>query len=224
MCGRFTAVDVREIYIKYGLGDLVPYLEPSYNVAPSHEIPAITNTSNSKDKRITMLKWGLIPSWAKDQSMAYKMINARAETVDERPSFRNLLKSKRCLIPADGFYEWKREEKNKIPYRFILRSGQVFAFAGLWDSWFNPNGDLINTFTIITTTPNSLLEPVHNRMPVILTEENEKLWLDPKFQDKHLLKELLKPYPSELMEKYQVSDIVNSPKNNDERCIQRISL
>lgn len=155
--------------------------------------------------------------------MAYKMINARTETVDEKPSFRNLLTSKRCLIPADSFYEWKRDGKSKVPYRFILKSGQAFAFAGFWDSWLNPAGGIINTFTIITTTPNSLTEPVHNRMPVILSEDSERLWLDQGIRDKQFLKELLKPYPSELMESYEVSDIVNSTRNDDIRCIHRIN-
>ena len=221
MCGRFTAVDVKAIYEKYELSDRLPSLQPSYNIAPSHEIPAIVGTNEGN--RLLMLRWGLIPSWSKDDSFAFKMINARAETIDQKPSFKNLLTRRRCLIPADGFFEWKKEEKSKTPYRFILENEKPFAFAGLWDSWKNEKGETLYTFTIVTTSPNKMIEEVHDRMPVILNDQGEKIWLDPNTEDKKVLKELLIPYPSELMDKYQVSSYVNSSRNSSPKAIERVS-
>ena len=221
MCGRFTAVDVKAIYEKYELSDRLPSLQPSYNIAPSHEIPAIVGTNEGN--RLLMLRWGLIPSWSKDDSFAFKMINARAETIDQKPSFKNLLTRRRCLIPADGFFEWKKEEKSKTPYRFILENEKPFAFAGLWDSWKNEKGETLYTFTIVTTSPNKMIEEVHDRMPVILNDQGEKIWLDPNTEDKKVLKELLIPYPSELMDKYQVSSYVNSSRNPGPKAIERVS-
>lgn len=221
MCGRFTAVNVKEFYEKYELSDRLPSLQASYNIAPSHEIPAIVGTNEGN--RLLMLRWGLIPSWSKDDSFAFKMINARAETIDQKPSFKNLLTRRRCLIPADGFFEWKKEEKSKTPYRFILENEKPFAFAGLWDSWKNEKGETLYTFTIVTTSPNKMIEEVHDRMPVILNDQGEKIWLDPNTEDKKVLKELLIPYPSELMDKYQVSSYVNSSRNPGPKAIERVS-
>lgn len=222
MCGRFSAVDIAELYKQFQIENSVASLVPRYNIAPSQEIPAIISKNNKNE--LMMLRWGLVPNWAKDPSIGYKIINARAETIDIKPSFRHLITSRRCLIPADGFYEWKKEGKIKKPYRFILQGGKPFTFAGLWDSWTNQEGKIINSCTIITTRSNALIEPIHDRMPVILTKENEKLWIDQDLKEQELLKSLLKPYPEYLMEAYEVSSVVNSPKVDDERCIARAAV
>ena len=163
-----------------------------------------------------MMQWGLVPSWAKDPSIGNKMINARAETLAEKPSFKGLIGKRRCLVLADGFYEWRKEGKGKIPMRFTLRGGEPFSFAGLWDSWKKPAGGELFSFTIITTQANNLLRPIHERMPVILNKEGEEKWLDPDFKEIH---ELLVPYPVEMMEFYDVSKLVNSPRNDLPQCI-----
>ena len=163
------------------------------------------------------MHWGLVPYHAKDA--AKPIINARAETLAQRPAFRGLLPRRRCLVPADGFYEWRREGRFRTPMRFTLRDGQPFAFAGLWDRWLQPDGTPLYSFTIVTTNPNSVLEPVHNRMPVILLPEDEAGWLDPATTDPAALSPLLNPFPAELMEGYCVSRAVNSPVNDSPECI-----
>lgn len=164
---------------------------------------------------------GLIPPWAKDEKIGYKMINARAETLTEKPSFRKPLVSKRCIIPADSFYEWKRlDPKTKVPMRIKLKSSNLFAFAGLYEKWNTPEGNPLYTCTIITTKPNELMEDIHDRMPVILTDKNEKEWLNPKNTDPDYLQSLLLPYDANDMEAYQVSSLVNSPKNNSPELIE----
>ena len=195
--------------------------KPRYNIAPSQESPVVTV---KEDNRVLiMMRWGLIPFWAKEASIGYKMINAKAETVHEKPSFRKSFKDKRCLVLADGFYEWtKTDKKNKIPFRFVLKTKEPFAFAGLWDAWKTPEGEMLLTFTIITTNANELMEPIHDRMPVILHEKDEALWLDPEFKDANKLTALLKPFPSDKMEAYRVSTIVNSPKNDTPKCIEPV--
>ena len=170
-----------------------------------------------------MMRWGLVPFWAKEASIGYKMINAKSETLAEKPSFRKPFKEKRCLVLADGFYEWeKTDKKNKVPYRFVLKNRQPFAFAGLWDVWKTPEGDTLLSFTIITTRANELMERIHDRMPVILNEKDEAKWLDPEFKDTDKLSSLLQPYPSEQMVAYKVSTIVNSPKNDTPSCIEPV--
>ena len=170
-----------------------------------------------------MMRWGLVPFWAKEASIGYKMINAKGETITEKPSFRKPFKEKRCLVLGDGFYEWnKPDKKNKIPFRFVLKSRDPFAFAGLWDAWKTPEGEMLLSFTIITTTANELMEPIHDRMPVILHEKDEGMWLDPQLNDSEKLSTLLKPYPSNEMGAYKVSTIVNSPKNDTPKCIEPI--
>ena len=170
-----------------------------------------------------MMRWGLVPFWAKEPSIGYKMINAKSETLTEKPSFRKPFKEKRCLVLADGFYEWeKTDKKNKVPYRFVLKNRQPFAFAGLWDVWKTPEGDTLLSFTIITTRANELMERIHDRMPVILNEKDEAKWLDPEFKDTDKLSSLLQPYPSEQMVAYKVSTIVNSPKNDTPSCIEPV--
>ncbi len=165
------------------------------------------------------MHWGLIPSWAKDPSIGNKMINARAETLLEKPSFKRLVGKRRCLVLTDGFYEWRKEGKRKVPMRMLLKTRELFAFAGLWDRWKKPDGNEFQSFTIITIDANDLLRPIHDRMPVILGRDGEEKWLNPDLKDPSELLPLLKPYPSELMEAYDVSPLVNSPRNDRPECI-----
>jgi putative SOS response-associated peptidase YedK len=224
MCGRFTltaAVDqlIDRFDVEFFLQE-EEYL-PSYNVAPSQSVLAVIN--NGSHNKMGFLRWGLIPPWAKDMSIGFKMINARAETLSEKPSFRNAYKNKRCLIVADSFYEWKRiDSKTKIPMRIKLRSDELFAMAGLWESWKSPEGKSIYSCSVITTSPNELVQDIHDRMPVILKPEDEKYWLDPSITETNKLHHLLKPLEHSLMEAYEVSPLVNSPKNNSIQLIQKI--
>ena len=226
MCGRITlTTDKDDIQSRWGFIDpnrVLDLIKPRYNIAPSQQSSVVTVKN---DRRVlNMMRWGLVPFWAKEVSIGYKMINAKAETVSEKPSFRKPFKNKRCLVLADGFYEWKKpDKKNKIPFRFVLKNREPFAFAGLWDSWKDPNnGHELLTFTIITTSANELMSPIHDRMPVILHEKDESKWLDPEFKDADKLKSLLQPYPSNMMEAYEVSSIVNSPKNDTPNCIEPV--
>ena len=174
---------------------------------------------NNGSNQLALFRWGLIPFWAKDPSIGHKMINARAETVDEKPSFKTCLQRKRCLIVADGFYEWKKEGSTKRPHRITLKNQELFGFAGLWDAWKSPTGEIVNSCSIITTTPNELMAPIHNRMPVILPREVESVWLDQSIVDSTFLKSLLVPYMADLMIAYEVSAFVNSVKNNGSECL-----
>ncbi len=216
MCGRFTLFSTfDDIIDQFDIDQFLPKDEyhPSYNVVPSQNILAIIN--DGSHNRLGKLRWGLIPPWAKDEKIGYKMINARAETITEKPAFRKPLVSKRCIIPADSFYEWKRlDPKTKIPMRIKLKSSALFAFAGLYEKWKTHQGDPLYTCTIITTTPNELMKDIHDRMPVILTHDHEKEWLNPLNTDPDDLKNLLLPYDADDMEAYEVSPLVNSPKNN----------
>src|SRR6266705_10156 len=176
MCGRFTlSTDIKSVAAKFGVPPTLQ-ASPRYNVAPTQEVVSILSNGSA---HMEWLQWGLIPSWAKDESIGSKMINARAETLAEKPSFKRLLRSRRCLIVADGFYEWKKEQGGKTPMYITLEDGELFAFAGLWDTWKNADGEQIRTCTIITTSPNELMTPIHNRMPAILTPDARDAWLDP---------------------------------------------
>src|SRR3990170_2727696 len=223
MCGRMTlTTDKDDLQSRFGYPDDSSVLfKPRYNIAPSQDSPVVTV---KEDNRVLiMMRWGLIPFWAKEASIGYKMINAKSETLTEKPSFRKPFKEKHCLVLADGFYEWeKTDKKNKVPYRFVLKNRQPFAFAGLWDVWKTPEGDTLLSFTIITTRANELMERIHDRMPVILHEKDEAKWLDPEFKDTEKLSSLLQPYPSEQMVAYKVSTIVNSPKNDTPSCIEPV--
>lgn len=223
MCGRFTLYDNKDVIEnEFEVEIEQPGLfNPSYNIAPTQNSLVIYT---KEDKRIcTPMRWGLIPFWSKDIKIGYKMINARAETVDEKPSFKKPLKDKRCLVLTNGFYEWKKvDSKTKIPYFVRLKNKKPFAFAGLWENW-NKEGNDLNTFTIITTSVNKLMEEIHNRMPVILGREGKYKWLDPDLKDASELKDMLIPYPSEEMEAYEISMFVNSPKNNSPMCIHPVN-
>lgn len=224
MCGRYSLyADLTTLLERFDIDEVTFSKEeysPNYNVAPSHQVVAVVNDGTKN--RLGMLRWGMIPPWAKDEKIGYKMINARAETAAEKSSFRNAFKKKRCLVVADSFYEWKKTTDRKIPMRIKLKSGEPFAFAALWESWKAPDGKQVNTCSILTTQPNELMGSIHNRMPVILSKEDEEIWLDPKIQNPDELKSVLKPFDASQMEAYEVSDKVNSPKNNGPELLERI--
>ncbi|QHJ70350.1 SOS response-associated peptidase [Planococcus halotolerans] len=225
MCGRFALyADYKVILERFDIDqasfDETEY-EQSYNIAPSQQVAAVVSDGNKN--RLGKLKWGLIPPWAKDAKIGYKMINARSETAAEKPSYRNAFKKKRCLVVADSFYEWRKEETGKTPMLIKMKSGEPFAFAALWESWESPEGDTVHSCSILTTKPNKIMASIHDRMPVILSKEAEKIWLDPKVQDFELLESFLKPYDDGELEAYEVSDEVNSPKNNNPALIRKIS-
>jgi len=218
MCGRFS-FSPKEIYIeeRFDIEIEEGIYNPRYNCAPTQNLAVI---SNSDPGRLNWFRWGLIPFWAKDISIGNKMINARAETITEKASFKNPFKRKRCLVLSDGFFEWKKEENGKVPYRIIMKDGGLFAMAGIWDSWKDIDDKKINSFAIITTSPNELMENIHNRMPVILQPEMEKPWL--MNNDPVELLSFLKPYPAELMEAFPVSKLVNSPANDIPEVLKKI--
>jgi putative SOS response-associated peptidase YedK len=191
---------------------------PRYNIAPTQPVLTIRPDSCEPIRKLSTMRWGLVPSWAKDPAIGYKTINARAETVATTPSFREPFKSQRCLIPADGFYEWRRNGKTKQPYCFEVNDGELFAFAGLWDRWRDPQGDVVESCTILTTTPNSLLADIHDRMPVIVSPDHYDLWLDPAFRNTTAVSEMLKPFDATLMRRYPVSPRVNQVQNDDADC------
>ena len=197
----------------------VPPLSPRYNIAPTQPIPVVLETIEDKTRQFKLLHWGLIPSWAKDAKMGAKLINARAETVTEKPAFRSAFKKRRCLVLADGFYEWQQQNGKKQPFYFRLQDGQPFAFAGLWEHWEGAEGEAIESCTILTTEANDLLQPIHDRMPVILDAKDYDRWLDPTVQKPDDLKSLLKPYRSQEMTLYPVSAKVNNPKYESPNCI-----
>ena len=202
MPGRFTqTIQLEVLQNRFGFSPSGITLNPRYNITPRQETPIVVREDR---KILKMMRWGLVPFWAKEDSIGDNMINAKAETVTQKPSFKNSFKERRCLVLADGFYEWKDDEKqgSKIPYRFVLKSREPFAFAGLQDEWNNPQGDNLLTFTIITTDANELIKPIHDRMPVILHEKDEGIWLDPQLSDTERLSKLLKPYPSDHMQAY----------------------
>ncbi|WP_407314866.1 SOS response-associated peptidase [Desulfosporosinus sp. SB140] len=219
MCGRFSLIVLVGIIERFGLVQFEFDFLPRYNIAPSQPVPVVIHENGSN--QLHFFKWGLIPNWAKDESIGNKLINARAETLEEKPSFNRLLAQKRCLILADGFYEWKKEGRIKRPYRITLQDGRpfAFAFAGLWDSWMSPTGQTISSCTIITTAPNTLLEPIHNRMPVILPQDMESFWLDEGVTFNREIKSLLTPFPAEQMVAYEVSSLVNSSRYDGPECV-----
>jgi putative SOS response-associated peptidase YedK len=213
MCGRFTRHHKpEEIAERFDVETIEEAAVPRYNIAPSQMVPVIRRVDG---REMIACKWGLIPYWSKDPKIGNKMINAKGETLAEKASFKTAFAKRRCLIPADGFYEWTRNEKDqKQPIYYKLRNNQLFAFAGLWEVWRTPDGEKLRTFTIITVEPNELLASIHNRMPAILRPEDEALWLDPNISETGLVP-LLKPYPAVEMESYPVSTAVNSPKLDD---------
>ena len=217
MCGRFSIfADPERLAERFDASLPDQELAPRYNAAPTQDLPVLLNED---DRVIQLLRWGLVPFWAKDPSIGNRMINARAETLAEKPSYRTALKKRRCLVLADGFYEWAKTGNGKQPVRIALKSGDPFAFAGLWETWKDPDGRLLRTFTIVTTTPNELVAPIHNRMPAVLLPEHEAIWLD-NAADQAIWLDLLRPYPAELMTAYPISTRVNSPANDDPAIVE----
>ncbi len=223
MCGRFSLTkEELEIEKRFNAKFYSNDLVKRYNVAPSQLALVLTD---DKPYELQMFRWGLIPSWAKEASIGNKMINAKSETVFEKPSFRNLIKKRRCLVISDGFYEWKPlPSKHKQPYRIGLKGDELFAFAGLWDIWIDKSsGEMIPTFTIITIAANQLVNPIHDRMPVILNKEDESKWLSANV-DAKAINEMLQTYPESEMKAYPVSELVNSPRNDSEEIIAQIAI
>jgi putative SOS response-associated peptidase YedK len=213
MCGRYTLRTPIDVLAEgFEIQEYPSSITPNYNVAPTQEVAGLVE--EEEKRKLEMFHWGLIPSWAKDPAIGNKMINARAETVSEKPSFRSAFKKRRCLILADGFYEWQKTDDGKQPYYIKMEDDSPFAFAGLWEFW-DKYGEEIRSGTIITTDANDLMNEIHHRMPVILHPEDYGLWLDPDFDEKEALTALLKPYPSDAMEAYPVSRRVNKPANNE---------
>lgn len=220
MCGRYTiTVTMDELMLRYFTNETtIVHYAPKYNAAPMQYIPAVIH--NGKHNKLGELRWGLVPSWAKDDKSGSKMINARAESLLEKASFKNLVSSRRCVIPADGFYDWKPQKGGKQPLRITLRDGKLFSMAGLYDIWMDQSGNKLSTCTIITTESNSLMAEIHDRMPVILTPEAETAWLDRHNHDIPSLMKLLRPYDSEQMRAYPVSPAVGNVRNDYKELIK----
>lgn len=223
MCGRFTLSSSPEAVAElFELAEAVS-LPPRYNIAPTQTVPAIVQSAAQPERRLQMLRWGLIPPWANDATIGSRMINARAETVASKPSFRSAFRRRRCLIVADGFYEWQKVQRGKQPFHIRMCDKSPFAFAGLWEHWENAEGDSIDSCTIITIEPNDLLAPLHDRMPVILPPCDYAAWLDPNAHETEVLLRMLSPFPASEMTAYPVSTRVNSPVNDSSECIAPLS-
>ncbi|WP_433581616.1 SOS response-associated peptidase [Paenibacillus amylolyticus] len=222
MCGRFTITDPLDAIMERYYASIADGFEykPNYNAAPMQFIPTIIGSNDGN--RLGSLRWGLVPVWAKDDKIGNKMINARAETVAEKPAFKRLISSKRCIIPTNGFYEWKKEGAAKQPMRILMKDDSIFSLAGLYDTWTDPEGNKLSTCTIITTEPNSLMEDIHNRMPVILRPEDEAEWLGRDNDDVQSLLGLLKPYQASEMRAYEVPKEVGNVRNNSEDLIKNV--
>ncbi len=222
MCGRYIFTEEpRKLYKRYDIEaskKIQLEIKTMYNIAPGFLVPVITGNSPNA---IEIMKWGLIPHWAKDPKIGYKLINARAETVAQKPGFRASFRNKRCLVPATGFYEWQPTKAGKVPHLIQMKSREIFSFAGIFDVWKDVEGKEFKTFSIITTSPNELMQPIHNRMPVILKKKQEELWLEKEAPEESLIK-LLKPFPENKMEAFIVSTRVNSPRNQDKELIQKV--
>ncbi len=223
MCGRFTLkVNKKQLAEAFADYELPEQLVPRYNIAPSQPVMVVANSDQNK---MDFFVWGLIPSWAKDPKIGNRMINARSETLAEKPSFRAAYKRRRCLVLTDGFYEWRRNtDKSKTPMYIQLESQEPFAFAGLWELWHSPQGDEVLSCTIITTRPNNFMATIHNRMPVILPPAAYEQWLDPTEQSATQLNPLLIPYPAAEMTAYPVSTTVNNPRNDVAACIEQVII
>lgn len=231
MCGRFTLKQSAAAIAQAFDVPSVPDLAPQYNIAPTQMVTTVLIDPQSNQRQVQQLRWGLIPSWAKDPAIGAKLINARSETVTEKPSFRSAFKRRRCLVVADGFYEWQRQQGKKQPFYFHLQDGKPFGFAGLWEKWRylrqpeagTPSEEEITSCTILTTTANELLQPIHDRMPVIVAPDDYNLWLDPQLQTPQPLQHILLPYPAQAMTAYPVSTLVNNSQHNTRECVIPVS-
>jgi putative SOS response-associated peptidase YedK len=221
MCGRYTiTIEEEALLARFRVWEHKGQHTPRYNVAPTQKNPVVV--VNKENKRImAQMRWGLVPSWAKDESIGNKMINARMETITQKPSFKTAFMRRRCLVPADGYYEWKKPG-TRTPFRIVLKSHEVFAFAGLWEIWKNKEGEVIPSYTIITTEADDLVSKIHPRMPVILRPENEDRWIDSTPGDPKTLLKLLDPYPADRIEMYEVSPIVGKANIDMEELIKPI--
>lgn len=219
MCNRSRLSRRKEIIAEHfdAISDAEDWT-PRYNIAPTQPVPVIRQHPTEPTRHLSQMRWGLIPSWSKDASGAAKMINGRSETAHSLPAFRDAMKYRRCLVPADVFYEWKRSANSKQPYCFEVNEGKLFAFAGLWEGWKDPNGNWIKTCTILTAIRNAVTSAVRDRMPVILDRSDYDLWLDPGMKDASVVSELLKPFDAGAMRRYPVSSRVNNVQNDDEEC------
>lgn len=219
MCGRFTLLTPsKTLAEQFELPDM-PALPPRYNIAPSQSVAAVRQSPDDGGRELVWLRWGLVPFWAKELDIGARMINARSETVVQKPAFRAAFRQRRCLVLADGFYEWQKQAGGKQPFFIRLADGRPFAFAGLWEHWDGPEG-AVESCTILTTEPNDLVRPLHNRMPIILPPADYALWLDRSVQEPRLLQPLLRPFSTQDMMAYPVSLWVNSPQNDGPRCIE----
>ena len=224
MCGRYRLSRRKQLVEEYfdASGDVD--WTPRYNIAPTQPVPVIRQHPKEPSRVFSLMRWGLIPSWAKDMSGAAGMINARSETAATKPAFRDRMKFRRCLVPADAFYEWKRTGATKQPFCFEVNNGELFGFAGLWDRWRDLSGQWIKSCSILTTTPNGVTSLVHDRMPVILQKDDYDLWLDPGMTDVEAISDLLKPFDARSMRSYAVSSRVNQVQNDDEACSKPIDI
>jgi putative SOS response-associated peptidase YedK len=227
MCGRFSLrARLNELLEDFDIDEpCVPFWEPRYNIAPTQSVVVVRAKPSAGSKReAALLRWGLIPAWASDPSIGNRLINARSETVAEKPAFRNALARRRCLVAADGFFEWKTEGKVKQPYFIHFSDDRPFAFAGLWECWVGPDHSCTESCTILTTAANELMRPIHERMPVVVSNRDYAAWLDPKLQDAHVLLPLLVPYAGDGMEAYTVSQTVNSPRRDVPECVSKAAI
>ena len=225
MCGRYRLSRRKQLVEEYfDTESDEPEWTPRYNIAPSQPVPVIRQNPKKPRRELSLMRWGLIPSWAKDASIAARMINARSETVGTKPAFRDPMTNRRCLIPADGFYEWQRTGKVKQPYCFEVNDGDLFALAGIWDRWTDPNRNTVETCSILTTSPNAVTSAIHDRMPVILDPDSYDIWLDPGMRDVTTASELLKPYDAQLMRCYPIGARINHVANDDEECSAPVEL
>ncbi len=220
MCGRYTLIaDIGDLAQRFEFDGSDFSYDSGYNIAPTDSVLTVRNVEG---REAAFMRWGLIPFWAKDPKIGARMINARAETVAEKPAFRNALKKRRCLVLANGYYEWQRTPTGKRPFRIILKSGEPFAMAGLWETWKDPQGNVVPSCTIITTSANDYLAPIHNRMPVILPRDSEELWLDSRIDNPASLTYMFAPSPDDALDAYQVSTMVNYARNNGHELLARL--
>jgi putative SOS response-associated peptidase YedK len=225
MCGRYRLSRRKQIIEEYF--DTAPWDDdwsPRFNIAPTQPVPVIRQHPKEPVRQATTMRWGLIPNWAKEPSIATGTINAKSETAASKPAFRDPLRFRRCLIPADGFYEWKRTGTSKQPFCFEVNKGELFAFAGIWDGWKNAEGQWVKTCSILTTIPNEVTGAVHDRMPVILDPDSYDLWLDPGMNDVAAISDLLKPYDAHFMRSYPVSTRLNHVANDDVECSRPVEV
>ena len=221
MCGRYTLRSPAKLVAEVFKLLTVPDLKPRFNIAPTQQVPTVRTSPDTEGRELALLRWGLVPSWADDPSIGNRMINARADTVATKPSFRRAFGQRRCLVVTDGFYEWQKVGTKKQPFYVRMKDGRPFGFAGLWERW-ERQGEEIESCTIITTDPNEPMKLIHDRMQVIIPPDRYDLWLDPKIRDRASVERLLTPYAPDGMEAYPVSTLVNSPANDVEKCVEKL--